>query len=192
MRNWFYLLVIVTSTVFSCNTNSKPKKKLPILGPRRVENIEINGGIKADTVYHTVPEFAFYDQDSVLITNKTFDGKVYVADFFFTSCPTICPIMKAQMLRVYDKFKDNPNVFLLSHTIDPATGRPINHDLASVTVIADNTTLADAWATAFDVLGREKSKQLAQQENLAVFFIYRSGDGFKTEYTQSMQTYLVK
>lgn len=48
-----------------------------------------------------------------------FDGKIYVADFFFTSCPTICPIMKSQMLRVYEKFKDDERILLLSHSIDP-------------------------------------------------------------------------
>jgi protein SCO1/2 len=59
------------------------------------------------------------DQDSAIITNKTLDGKIYVADFFFTSCRTICPIMKSQMMRVYEKIKSDPEVLLVSHTIDP-------------------------------------------------------------------------
>jgi len=119
---WFYLIVISTLIVFSCNHKSGAgaKKKLPILGRKSVENIKVAGGIKADTVYHTVPDFSFLDQDSSWVTNETFDGQVYVTDFFFTTCPTICPTMKAQMLRIYDKYKDNPEVALLSHTIDPA------------------------------------------------------------------------
>lgn len=55
-----------------------------------------------------------------------FDGKIFVADFFFTTCPTICPIMKRQMLRVYEKFENNDQVVLLSHTIDP------EHDTVAV------------------------------------------------------------
>lgn len=86
-------------------------KKLPILGNRDF----VNG----DSVYHTIPDFAFVDQDSNTVTNKTYENKIYVADFFFTTCPTICPVMKTQLLRVYDKFKDNPQVGILSHTIDP-------------------------------------------------------------------------
>ncbi|RFS16827.1 SCO family protein [Emticicia sp. C21] len=86
-------------------------KKLPILGDREF----VNG----DSVYHTIPDFTFVDQDSNEVTNKTYDNKIYVTDFFFTTCPTICPIMKTQMLRIYDKFKDNPQVGILSHTIDP-------------------------------------------------------------------------
>ncbi len=52
------------------------------------------------------------------INNETTDGKVYVADFFFTTCPTICPIMKKEMLRVYDQFASNADFLILSHSID--------------------------------------------------------------------------
>jgi protein SCO1/2 len=53
------------------------------------------------------------------VTNETFKNKIYVADFFFTSCRTICPIMKTQMLRVHDSIKDMDDVLIISHTIDP-------------------------------------------------------------------------
>jgi protein SCO1/2 len=91
---------------------TKPvERPLPIYGERNV----ING----DTVYHKIGPFKFVDQDSAVVTNETFSNKIYVADFFFTSCRTICPIMKTQMLRVYDSTKNDPNVLILSHTIDP-------------------------------------------------------------------------
>ena len=70
-------------------------------------------------MYHTIAPFQFVDQDSALITNETFSGKIYVADFFFTSCRTICPIMKTQMLRVYEATQQMPDVLIVSHTIDP-------------------------------------------------------------------------
>ncbi len=92
--------------------------KLPILGFKdAVENKDNPGQV--DTVYHTIANFNFVNQDSTMVTNDTFADKIYVSDFFFTSCPTICPIMKAQMLRVYDTFTNNAEVMLLSHTIDP-------------------------------------------------------------------------
>ena len=72
-----------------------------------------------DTVYHTIADFKFVDQDSADITSDTFKDKIYVADFFFTSCRTICPIMKTQMLRVYDSIQNENDVLLLSHSIDP-------------------------------------------------------------------------
>ncbi|OEK02251.1 electron transporter SenC [Roseivirga sp. 4D4] len=109
------IITVLLVTCWSCDNNNGPQK-LPILG--RQEFKEVDG--KLDTIYHTIPEFSFWDQDSLEVTLASFEGKVYVADFFFGTCPTICPIMKQQMLRVYDRFKDNPEFGILSHTIDPA------------------------------------------------------------------------
>ncbi len=106
-------LLLLISAIVSCNGTGNTK--LPILG--RQEYKEVNG--KIDTIFHTIPDFSFVDQDSMSVTKATFEGKIYVADFFFGTCPTICPVMKQQMLRVYNEFKDNPNFAILSHTIDP-------------------------------------------------------------------------
>lgn len=83
---------------------------LPILGEADV----VNG----DTLYHTIPDFAFINQDSQTITNADFAGKVYVADFFFISCPTICPKVKRQMLRLYERYEKDDRIAFLSHSID--------------------------------------------------------------------------
>lgn len=95
------------------------EKKLPIFGQREVSPREVDGKQVTDTVYHTIAPFKFVNQDSAVITNETFTGKIYVADFFFTSCRTICPIMKTQMVRVYEQVQNDPDVLILSHTIDP-------------------------------------------------------------------------
>ena len=92
-----------------CNLNRTPEA-LPILG-----NSEIVNG---DTIYHQVRDFSFINQDSQEVNNATFEGKAYVVDFFFISCPTICPMVNKQMLRVYDRFKDDDRLLLLAHTID--------------------------------------------------------------------------
>ena len=104
----------VTAIFFISCSDSKPKK-LPILG--QSEYVETATG--TDTIYHEIKPFSFIDQDSTIITNDTYKGKIYVTDFFFTTCPSICPLMKIQLLRVYDKYKDNPEVGILSHSIDP-------------------------------------------------------------------------
>lgn len=105
----YWVLGIIAIGVYACNTKSK--EALPIFGER-----EVNG---TDTIYHTIAPFQFVDQDSTVITNEVFKDKVYVADFFFTSCRTICPIMKTQMLRVYEATKEMPDVLIISHSIDP-------------------------------------------------------------------------
>jgi protein SCO1/2 len=105
----FGLLLIAGCWLMACTEKKEPP--LPIFGEREVQG--------TDTVYHTIAKFAFVDQDSAIVTNETFKGKIYVTDFFFTSCRTICPIMKTQMLRVYDSIQNDNDVLLLSHSIDP-------------------------------------------------------------------------
>lgn len=100
--------ILIGLFLLSC---SSKEEKLPIYGQREV--------VGTDTVYHSIAPFSFVDQDSVTITNDTFRDKIYVADFFFTTCRTICPIMKTQMLRVYEATREMPDVLIVSHTIDP-------------------------------------------------------------------------
>jgi protein SCO1/2 len=114
--------ILSLSTLALLLLNCTPKKeneKLPILGYREVVAKEVEGQKVIDTVYHTIADFQFVNQDSAVVTNETLAGKIYVADFFFTSCRTICPVMKTQMLRVYEATQDMPDVAVLSHTIDP-------------------------------------------------------------------------
>lgn len=77
-----------------------------------------------------------------------------------------------------------------SHTIDPLTGRPIKHKLASVTVIAESCALADAMATALNVLGPEKGYALAAKAGVAAYFIVSAEKGFTVEYTDEFKQYL--
>jgi len=114
----FLKLLLAFIIIESC-TEIKQTVELPIFGREKVVKRVEGDQIFWDTIPHQIADFAFYNQDSVLITNETFEDKVYVADFFFTSCPTICPVMKQQLLRVYEAYKDDPQVAILSHTIDP-------------------------------------------------------------------------
>jgi protein SCO1/2 len=111
-----FCALFFTLIVTACQ---QAEKKLPILGERKAIIRQVNGKDVTDTLYHTIPAFHFINQDSRLVTEHTFAGKVYVADFFFTTCPTICPKMRTQMLKIFEKYKENPEVMLLSHTINP-------------------------------------------------------------------------
>jgi protein SCO1/2 len=97
---------------------SDEQKKLPFLGNREPVEREVNGKTVVDTIYQTIPPFSYLNQDSLPVTDKDFAGKIYVADFFFTSCNSICPTMHRNLLKVYQKFKDNPQVKIISHSID--------------------------------------------------------------------------
>lgn len=110
-RVFSYGTMVAISCIVLYSCIEQKEQKLPILGEKDIT--------ATDTIYHTIGNFSLVDQDSVVITNETLTGKIYVADFFFTSCRTICPIMKTQMKRIYDQVKDDPEVLIVSHTIDP-------------------------------------------------------------------------
>lgn len=117
------VLITLFSLVLAGGCSPGGNKKLPILGRQEI--------VGNDTLYQRIADFRFMDQDSAWISNETFAGKAYIADFFFTSCPSICPIMKKQMLRVYDTYKGNPGISFLSHTIDPKHDSvPVLHEYA--------------------------------------------------------------
>lgn len=116
-NNGPFFLIAFLLTLTGCQSGDD---KLPILGQRGAVTKVVDGKPVTDSTYQTIPEFAFVSQYGDTVTASTLAGKIYVADFFFTSCPTICPKMKVQLKRVYEKYKGNAGVMLLSHTIDPA------------------------------------------------------------------------
>lgn len=75
--------------------------------------------IKKNDTISVVQPFAFVNQDGKIVTDKDLEGKVYVAEYFFTTCPGICPEMNTNMKKVYEQFKDQENFLILSHTSDP-------------------------------------------------------------------------
>lgn len=95
---------------FSVNSCKFGKHQLPILGPFVVEN--------GDTIYRSLPEFQFVNQDSQEVKRSDLIGKVVVADFFFISCPTICPTMTKNLKKVYDRYAGKEDFFIISHSID--------------------------------------------------------------------------
>lgn len=116
-----FLLFALSIFISSCQDS----KKLPVLGPREAVSVKNeDGSMGVDTVYQTIPPFRFLNQDSVYITNDQFKDKIYIADFFFTSCTTICPTMHRNMKTIFEKYKDNPEVMYLSHTIDFKYDKP--------------------------------------------------------------------
>lgn len=106
MRIFLYLSLLIC--VVACNT--KPAE-LPILSKQH----EVDGKM----VHDTIPSFSFIDQDSQAVNKSTVAGKAYVTDFFFISCPTICPIMQQNMLSIQNHFLNENKLLLISHTIDP-------------------------------------------------------------------------
>lgn len=119
MRNTFFLVVIV-SILAGCKSGSSVDKiELPFYNEETFTAEWINEDDAEYESIHTIADFEFIDQEGRKITNESFDGKVYVANFFFTLCPTVCPKMEANLSLVQDEFKGNGSVKILSHTVMP-------------------------------------------------------------------------
>ena len=96
-----------------------PAKSLPIYNPSMVNPEMVDSTVQHVAKYHTIADFSFVNQNGKTITQKDYEGKIYVADFFFTTCPSICPIMKDNMVILQNAIKDMDDVKLLSHTVMP-------------------------------------------------------------------------
>lgn len=108
--------VVIISIIYSVLT---PIEVLPIYQPSQVSAALVAQDIRHQKKYHIISDFSLTNQEGQTITQDTYDGKIYVTDFFFTTCQTICPVMTSNMLELQDKLQDNPGVLLLSHTVMP-------------------------------------------------------------------------
>ncbi len=115
------MILIVPSVAYLVLTTGKHNiKKLGYFGPKAV------GETESDTIYHSIPEFEFVDQNGQAFGSINLKDKIYVANFFFTSCPSICPAMQTLMKKVQDTddFKKLNDFKLVSFTVDPDTDTP--------------------------------------------------------------------
>ena len=135
MRNWLIkyriffgvMAVISVITISLFYTALKPKKSLPIFNPSDVNPEMVDSTVQYKSKSHTIADFSFINQNGKTITQKDYEGKIYVADFFFTTCGSICPKMTANLAEVQKAIAKNPKVMLLSHTVMP--------DIDSVSVL---------------------------------------------------------
>ena len=120
-----YQLFLIVFLLFSIITVSlfynalKPAKTLPFYNPSMVNPELVDSTVQYIAKKHFVADFSFTNQNGKTITQKEYDGKIYVADFFFTTCGSICPKMTSNMVAIQKAFVNNPNVMLLSHTVFP-------------------------------------------------------------------------
>ena len=100
-KYWLFaasMIIISLITVFSFYYVLTPKKKLPIYQPSMVKFQLVDSTIQHVKRFHKIDDFKLINQNNDTVTNEIYDGKIYVADFFFTTCPGICPIMKENMI----------------------------------------------------------------------------------------------
>ncbi|WP_264535609.1 SCO family protein [Flavobacterium sp. N1736] len=119
-RKFFIVLIVFSVVTISLFYSAlKPQKTLPIYNPADVNPELVDSTIQYKSKYHTIADFSFVNQNGDTITQKNYEGKIYVADFFFTTCGSICPKMTTNLEEVQKAVLNNPKVMLLSHTVFP-------------------------------------------------------------------------
>ena len=120
-----YAPIVLTMTVFSAFVVSsfyyvnKPIETLPIYSPSMVSKELVDENIQFIKKYHKIKDFSMKNQNGETITQEFYNDKIYVADFFFTTCPTICPIMTENMGYIQEKIKNDSDILLLSFSVTP-------------------------------------------------------------------------
>ncbi|MBJ24693.1 MAG: SCO family protein [Flavobacteriaceae bacterium] len=118
----FFLLIFLPFSIivlFLFYDAINPQKKLPIFQPAMVNYELVDSTMQHVKRYHRISSFSLKNQNAETITEKNYDNKIYVADFFFTTCPGICIDMTRNMLKIQKKIIDNPNIMLLSFSVTP-------------------------------------------------------------------------
>ena len=163
-----YKILIGFFVVFSAITLTafysvlKPKKSLPIYNPMDVNPELVDSTIQHIGNKHTIANFSFINQNGKIITQKEYEGKIYVADFFFTTCQSICPKMTNNMVWLQNQLLNNPKVLLLSHSVTP--------DIDSVAVLKQYALRKGVIDSKWNLVTGDKKQiyYLARKSYLAV------------------------
>jgi protein SCO1/2 len=119
-KRFFIFFALLSSVIMYLIYDAlQPKKRLPIYQPNMVNAELVDSTLQHVKKYHRIADFSLLNQNGDTITQENYRDKIYVADFFFTTCPTICPIMTANLVEVQAALANDPEVLLLSHSVTP-------------------------------------------------------------------------
>ncbi|WP_299530255.1 SCO family protein [Ulvibacterium sp.] len=113
------LLFLSAIIVYLFYNALQPKTTLPVYQPSMVNPELVDSTVHHVRKYHTIADFSLTNQNGKTITQADYEDKIYVADFFFTTCPTICPIMTKNMAGIQEEIKEDEDILLLSHSVTP-------------------------------------------------------------------------
>jgi len=153
------LSIIIISIIYQV---LKPNEVLPIFQPAKVNAELVDSTIQHVKKYHIISDFSLINQNGKTITQEDYKDKIYVADFFFTTCQTICPIMTDHMVQVQNKLKNDSEIMLLSHSVTP--------EIDSVAQLKKYALKKGVDATKWNLVTGEKKEiyKLARKSYLAV------------------------
>jgi len=162
----FFSVVVLTSFYFIL----QPKVILPIYSPNMVSQELVDENIRYIKKYHRIADFSLTNQNGEKITQKNYENKIYIADFFFTTCPTICPIMTDNMTYLQEKLLKNKNILLASFSVTP--------DIDNVEVLKDYALKKGVLSYKWNLLTGNK-KMIYDLARKSYLVAKNDGDGGK-------------
>ena len=164
------VLVIFAAGLVSSYYILKPQPHLPVYNPSELDERLVDSELQGKGRNHRVLPFQLINQYGDTVTDKDLEGNIYVADFFFTTCPGICKDMAVQKRRLQSVFKDDPSFVLVSHTVTP--------EIDSVPVMHEYADLQGAMKGKWQLLTGDKPQiyKLARQSYFAIFDEGGNGD----------------
>lgn len=165
-KNRLIFVLILTLGLFSCSEDGK--KQLPIYNPVDFKLKLVDISMRNVSQNHTVADFSLTNQNGINITNKDYENKIYVVDFFFTSCPSICPIMTNNMVKIQDEFISNDDIMLLSMSVTP--------DIDNVQVLKKYAIEKEVNDSKWNITTGSK-KHIYELARKSYFAVVEQGDG---------------
>ncbi|WP_350289250.1 SCO family protein [uncultured Croceitalea sp.] len=162
------LLLLSIVIIYLIYNALKPKERLPIYQPSMINPELVDSTLHYKKKYHTIADFELINQNGEIITQKDYQGKIYVADFFFTTCPSICPIMTKNMAQIQHATLEDEEVLLLSHSVTPK--------IDSVSQLKKYAIEKGVVDTKWNLVTGDK-KQIYELARKSYFAVLNDGDG---------------
>ena len=166
LKNNIVILLIATGIVYSCKQSSETQ--LPVYNPSNFNQSLVDRSLHKKDKDHTVVDFSLINQNGQEVTQDNYKNKIYVTDFFFTSCTTICPIMTSNMAKVQETFLDNSDIMFLSLSVTP--------DIDSVPKLREYATQKGVIDSKWNITTGEK-KHIYELARKSYFAVVEKGDG---------------
>ncbi len=180
-RFWPATLVIIIGITIGYFMIDKPKV-LKVFNPIDINPELVDESVRNVDKFHRVGSFNLTNQDGKEVTDKDYQDKIYVTDFFFVTCPTICPKMTKQMNRVYDEFIENQDISFLSHTVMPEND--------SVPILKKYAEDLNVSSTKWNFVTGDK-KQIYNLARKTYFAAVTEGDGGVNDFVHTENFVLV-
>lgn len=159
-----------------------PEKRLPVYNPADVNPRLVDDEVRHIRINHKIADFSLINQNGETITQKDYENKIYVADFFFTRCQTICPIMTNNMLTIQEEFMNDENIMLLSHSVTPV--------MDSIPVLRDYADMKGVDDSKWNITTGDK-KHIYELARKSYFAVIDEGDGGAQDFIHTENFILV-